>query len=191
MMALCDQASFSDAHEAVSIPIIAANLHRAILPRKSQIWAVMRPNDDERRLVYSLAATFLGRMCLSGDALSLNQSQWDIVTRGQDFYRRVWPVIARGHSKRFGPDVLSYRHPTGWQGVLRANETHALVVCHRFGPSDSSGYEPLEIELPIGIGWRIVEVFGEESSSCHVANGALFCPLPDSWSACAVWLQAD
>jgi len=190
MMALCDQASFSDAHEAVSIPIIAANLHRAILPRKSQIWAVLRPNDDERRLVYSLAATFLGRMCLSGDALSLNQSQWNIVTRGQDFYRRVWPVIARGHSKHFGPDVLSYRHPTGWQGVLRANETHALIVCHRFGPSGSSGYEPLEIELPRGGEWRIIDTFAEASGASHITNGTLFCPLPDSWSACAVWLQA-
>jgi len=191
MMALCDQASFSDAHEAVSIPIIAANLHRAILPRKSQIWAVIRPNDDERRLVYSLAATFLGRMCLSGDALSLNEAQWNIVTRGQGFYRQIWPVIANGQSRRFGPDVLSYRHPTGWQGVLRSNETHALVVCHRFGPSDSSDYEPLEIALAGGKEWRIVDTFAEASGSCHIANGALVCPLPDSWSACAVWLEAE
>jgi len=191
MMALCDQASFSDAHEAVSIPIIAANLHRAVLPRKSQIWAVLRPNDDERRLVYSLAATFLGRMCLSGDALSLNDAQWDIVTRGQRFYRQIWPVIANGQSRRFGPNVLSYRHPTGWQGVLRSNETHALVVCHRFGPSDSSPNAPLEIGLPGGREWRMVDTFAEENNTPRIENGALVCPLPDSWSACAVWLRAD
>lgn len=189
MMALCDQASFSDAHELRSIPIIAANLQRAILPRKSQIWAVLRSSDDERRLVYSLAATFLGRMCLSGDAQNLSEAQWRTVARGQEFYRMVWPVIARGQSRFFGPPVASYNHATGWQGVLRFNKSNALVVCHRF---DSTASQPMEIELPHQSRWRLVSTFGEQSGeTARVENGTLKCFLPDSWSACAVWLQAQ
>lgn len=190
MMALCDQASFSDAHELRTIPIIAANLQRAILPRKSQIWAVLRQGDDERRLAYSLAATLLGRMCLSGDAEKLSAKQWQTVVRGQKFYRLVWPVIARGQSRRFGPAVASYNHPTGWQGVLRFDSKRALVVCHRF---DATAPQPIEIELPRESRWRIEAVFGETQSEQppRVADGTLHCFLPDSWSACAVWLEAE
>ena len=189
MMALCDQASFSDAHELRSIPIIAANLHHAILPRKSQIWAVLRAGDDERRLVYSLAATMLGRMCLSGDILSLSDVQWKTVVRGQKFYRTIWPVIARGQSRFFGPSIASYNHPTGWQGVLRFGESNALVVLHRFGVADA---QPLEIELPHQSRWRVVAAFGESGAPApRVENGTLRCFLPDAWSACAVWLQIE
>ncbi len=75
MLALSAMSSFSDAHESLDIPIIAANLHRVMLPRQSQIWAVLRKGDDQRRLVYSLAATFLGRMCISGDIVDLSDAQ--------------------------------------------------------------------------------------------------------------------
>jgi alpha-galactosidase len=36
MMSISSMASFSDAHECPEIPIIAANLHRTILPRQSR-----------------------------------------------------------------------------------------------------------------------------------------------------------
>ena len=64
MQAVTSMASFSDAHEWQAIPVIAANVTRAILPAQSQIWAVIRSKDDEKRLYYSLSNTFLGRMCL-------------------------------------------------------------------------------------------------------------------------------
>ena len=66
MMSLCSMASFSDSHECEEIPVIAANLHRVILPRQSQIWAVLRKTDSPKRTAYSVINTFLGRMCLSG-----------------------------------------------------------------------------------------------------------------------------
>jgi alpha-galactosidase len=81
MMALASMASFSDAHETLEIPIIAANLHRLILPQQSQIWAVLRKNHDERRLSYLLTAAFLGRMCLSGDVCELTDKQWKHVLK--------------------------------------------------------------------------------------------------------------
>ena len=92
-MAVTSMASFSDAHECVEIPIIAANLHRAILPRQSQIWAVIRKSDSRKRIAYSVAATFLGRMCLSGDVTDLSQSQWEVIDKGIAFYKRIAPII--------------------------------------------------------------------------------------------------
>ena len=58
MMELVSQASFSDAHETLAIPVIAANMHRVIQPAQSQIWAVLRAKDDADRLTYSLTSTF-------------------------------------------------------------------------------------------------------------------------------------
>jgi alpha-galactosidase len=50
MLARTAMSSFSDAHELLEIPIIAANLHRLMRPRQSQIWAVLHASDDEHRL---------------------------------------------------------------------------------------------------------------------------------------------
>jgi alpha-galactosidase len=60
MMSITAMSSFSDAHETEEIPIIAANLHRVILPRQSQIWAVIRKDDSLKRIAYSIVNTFLG-----------------------------------------------------------------------------------------------------------------------------------
>ncbi|MCD8120290.1 MAG: alpha-galactosidase [Lachnospiraceae bacterium] len=126
MMSLCDMASFSDAHECEEIPIIAANLHRAILPRQSQIWAVIRKHDSLRRIAYSIANTFLGRMCLSGDVTELTDEQWDVIDRGMAFYREIAPIIRDGRSYRFGTHITSERHPKGWQGIVRV-KTSAMT----------------------------------------------------------------
>ncbi|HWT74447.1 MAG TPA: glycoside hydrolase family 36 protein, partial [Mobilitalea sp.] len=87
MMRACSMASFSDAHECREIPIIAANLHRVILPRQSQIWAVIRKEDDLKRIAYSIANTFLGRMCLSGDVTDLSKDSWKVIDEGISFYK--------------------------------------------------------------------------------------------------------
>ena len=91
----------------MELPISAANLHRLVLPRQSQVWAVLRRGDSAQRLVYSLAAGFLGRMCISGELHALNEAQWEWFTRAQTLYREAVPVIARGGSWRFGPLVPS------------------------------------------------------------------------------------
>ena len=54
-------ASFSDAHECDEIPIIAANMHRMILPRQSQIWAVVKAGQPLQKAVLpNLQRTFWG-----------------------------------------------------------------------------------------------------------------------------------
>jgi alpha-galactosidase len=153
MLALTAMSSFSDAHECPEIPVIAANLHRLMLPRQSQVWAVLRAAADDRRTVYSLAAGFLGRLCLSGDFAGLRAGQRALVDRAVALYRRAVPLIRSGRSHRHGPDVASYRHATGWQAVVRLSKDgrRALVVGHAFA---SPGARRVRIPLP-GRGWRV------------------------------------
>ena len=154
MLGRTAMSSFSDAHELAEIPIIAAGLHRLLLPRQSQIWAVLRQSDTERRLVYSLAATFLGRMCLSGDVDRLDESQWAIVRNALRLYRLAAPVIKAGRSRRTGTVGESWRRPQGWQAVTRISEdgTAALIVAHTFESAPCC----LEVALPPGGDWTIV-----------------------------------
>ena len=163
MLALTAMSSFSDAHEAVEIPIIAANLHRLMLPRQSQIWAVLRATQSDQRLAYSLAATFLGRMCLSGGIEDLSQDQWQLATRAMALYRQAAPVIKHGASRRFGALGLSWRHPTGWQAVRRisGDGARALIVLHTFASS------PREVEIPLPPGrWTVESAFPEADAEC-------------------------
>lgn len=145
MMSACSMASFSDAHECEEIPIIAAALHRVILPCQSQIWAVIRETDSLKRIAYSVANTFLGRMCISGDVCNLTPEQWDVIDRGIAFYKKCAPIIKDGTSLLYERYSSSWRHPKGWQAVVRFLENGAcMAVIHTFG-----GTLPGEIRIPL------------------------------------------
>lgn len=168
-LGLCQLASATDSHEERELPIIAANLHRAMLPRQSLIWAVLRSGDSDKRLVWSLAATLLGVMCLSGDIDRLTGEQWAIVDAGIAFYRRASEVILDGVTKRHGPPIASCRHPEGWQAVERTTPDGArkLVVTHVYpGAPDSVGVD-------VGEGWALEGVFAEDASAVTYCDGAL------------------
>ncbi|MBB5353456.1 alpha-galactosidase [Haloferula luteola] len=156
MMARTAMSSFSDAHELVEIPIIAANLHRLLLPRQNQIWAVLHPQDSPQRVAYSLAATFLGRMCLSGAIEKLSGESWALVREGIALYQKAAPVIKYGISRRFGAVGESWRDPRGWQAVVRQSDNQALVVVHTFGGA------PAIIEMPLAGDWVLEDSLGGE-----------------------------
>lgn len=186
MMARCSMGSFSDAHETREIPIIAANLHRLILPRQSQIWAVLRKGNDDRRLAYLLSSTFLGRMCLSGDITELSEHQWVLALQAQQLYARVAPIIKRGRSYRYGPLVTAYRHPRGWQAVLRVSEDgqEALAVAHSFGAE-----VPSQISLPLPDGaWIIAGRFQVNAQEPVVDGSQLRLPFGGEFDSCVVHL---
>lgn len=157
MQALTSMASFSDAHECNAIPVIAANVTRAILPAQSQIWAVLRHADSEQRMYYSLSSTFLGRMCLSGDVYDLEDWQWSIVEEGIRFYRLCAPVIRDGRSFRQGPHVSSYNHLRGWQAMCRRSQdmSQMLVVAHTFEDCQDT----VKVELPGDEVWQVTGEF--------------------------------
>jgi alpha-galactosidase len=150
MLARTAMSSFSDAHELVEIPLIAANLHRLLLPRQNQIWAVLHPHDSLQRIQYSLAATFLGRMCLSGGIAGLPEESWQLVREMIELYGKAAPVIKYGTSRRFGESGESWRYPRGWQAVVRTSETQVLVVFHTFAEA------PEEVSVPLAGEWVAV-----------------------------------
>ncbi|MFU0828570.1 MAG: Alpha-galactosidase [Lachnoclostridium sp.] len=153
MMELASQASFSDAHETTAIPIIAANLHRVIKPSQSQIWAVMRKNDSEKRIYYSIISTFLGRMCLSGDIYDLSDKQWKIIEDGMKFYGEVSDIIKYGTTIKYENTVKSYNKPQGQQLVIRQYGNKLLVIAHRFENSK-------EISLDFLKDYKIIKEYG-------------------------------
>jgi alpha-galactosidase len=182
LLAATAMSSFSDAHESIDIPIIAANLHRVMLPRQSQIWAVLRRTDTRKRLVYSLSATFLGRMCLSGDIADLDAAQAALCHEAMRLYGLAAPVIADGRSHRFGPPLTSYRKPASWQAVVRGGEDLVLVVAHSFA-------RPQEISLPLPFRCQeVVSMLTRETGSPLRGDDAVHLSLQD-WDAAVILLR--
>lgn len=177
----CAMSSFSDAHETPDIPIIAANLLPIVPRTKLQIWAVLRKADSMQRLYYSLAATFLGRMCLSGDVHELDSEQWKVVREGIEFYRSLAPQLGNGICHRHGPSVTSYNRPTGWQAVVSETDSTCVVIAHTFCESRA------EVVIPMPEGnWIIHRTFANLCSSASVTPGAIRWSEPGDFAG-AVW----
>lgn len=159
-----DLSSFSDAHETTSIPIIAANELNLLPASKNLIWVVLHAEASAEQLIYRLASGFLGRICLSGQVMALTTKQWQLVDQALAMYQQCHDLIAQGTPFRFGPSVLSYQRPQGWQvaGFSDCSEldlaNHLLVVAHSFEHDQSQ-----QISLPeVGDGWRLVSDFGSD-----------------------------
>lgn len=191
MMAITSMASFSDAHECLEAPIIAANLHRVILPRQNQIWAVLKKEDSQKRMVYTMVNTFLGRMCLSGDIQDLNEKQWDIIERGIGFYKKITPVIKNGFSYRFGTKIKTYRQPAGWQGILRVStdKKEMIVLIHSFKKGEEVG--KVQIQLPNGYSYRIEDVYTDDGTDIYIEEDKLICNINEAFKAIAVYIKTD
>lgn len=156
MMELVSQASFSDAHECVSIPIIAANLHRLIRIEQSQIWAVLRKDDDIHRINYSLSSGFLGRLCVSGDVFDISDEKLEVVKEAVSFYKKAKSIIKNGFTSLIDCTAVSYNKPVGYQRVLRTLGSEALLVVHTF---ENGGDPPLKDILDK---YLIADSFGSE-----------------------------
>lgn len=187
LMGKTSMASFSDAHECEEIPIVAANLHRVIHPSQSQIWAVIREKDSLKRIAYSVANTFLGRMCISGDVTRLTDTQWKVIDEGMDFYREIAPIIQEGQSYRYGTKIRSVRHPKGWQAVARCGTNgKTYVVAHMF---DGEIPEYIEIELPKEARETIKRVYSHDAVNVKVENHKLILKPEENRMAIAVVLE--
>lgn len=191
MQGVTSMASFSDAHEWKTIPVIAANVTRQILPAQSQIWAVLRKNDDDKRVYYSLTNTFLGRMCLSGDMSEISSHQMEIVDKAISFYKKCVPIIKDGRNFRFGPAVKSYNRPLGWQCVFRTCEGSAMAVVNTFEtPGDR-----IEIDLDAtgfasqDICYDRFEVFARSSVKFSIENNKLIIDKPEEFEGFVILIK--
>lgn len=183
LMSLFDMASFSDAHECVTIPVIAANLHRLILPMQSQIWAVLRKDDSLRRIHYSMVSAFLGAMCLSGDVTSLSDEHWAVVDRDIAFYRSVRHLIARGDSRVTQNGITSYSDLRGWQTVVRENSDEMLVTVHTFG-----GDLPAAVTVDTGPG-EVTDAVTSEGNRYALTGGKLIVEIKANFEASAFHIK--
>lgn len=188
LMSRMSMASFSDAHECEEIPIIAANLHWVIHPAQSQIWAVIRQTDSLKRIAYSIANTFLGRMCLSGDVTNLSREQWQMIESGMEFYREIVPMIREGQSYHYGTKIKSTRHPRGWQALVRMGKNgKAYLVIHVF--ENELLPEKIRIPLPKGCPEKITRMYTEGEEEFRICGHCAEYQIRESRKALAVLLE--
>jgi len=185
MMGLTTLAASSDAHELDNIPIVAANMHRAIAPVQSQVWATVRPFHSARRLFYVMTGGMLGRLCLSGDAERLDDDQWSIVEAGIKFYNKITPILMKGATHWYGSKGQSYRHPTGWQGILRMNEQEAYAVVHTFGGIVTGD---IHIDLPEG-SYEIIDTYMENPSAASMHENRLTITAESEFQGFAIHMR--
>lgn len=191
MMSLTAMSSFSDAHETPDIPLIAADLSRLVWSGQKQIWAVLRASDDAHRLSYSLAATFLGRMCLSGKVAELSPDSWAFVRQAIDFYREVAPVIRDGVHRVHRNAGRSWQHPTGHQicAITAPPRNHLLIVWHNF---ENPRVETFALPPPPpGRRWVVRRQLHAPQQALALRSDTLHWPTAPAWTGGVVWLQAD
>ena len=183
MIGVSAMSSFSDAHEVVEVPYIAANLHLLMLPAQSLIWAVLRSDESIERTIYSLSAAFLGRMCISGQVDELRKDQYRVLHEAIDYYKKIDDVLKNGKTRIYGNRGTSTRYPTGTQVVIRNTDKEMLVVCHAF---DQPGGE-MRIDVPAG--FIIEERFF--APDVRVEKGQLVIPSMDTRTAQSVMLRLE
>ena len=152
-------------------------------PAQSLIWCVLHKVDTKDRTIYSLAATFLGRMCLSGDVDDLTVEQKQILHRAIDFYKKLDDVIINGSSHIYGNRGRNTRYPKGTQAVLRKTDNEILLVCHAF----DEPCEKLEIEIPSG--FEIYDTFNPKN--INLSHNKLVINKMDSFTAEAILLNIE
>ena len=193
-LSLTDNQRFSETGEPVEYYVlldISASIRQTrfedIKASLTQFMNGLRETDSLKRIAYSVANTFLGRMCLSGDVTNLSPKQWDVIERGIAFYRRIAPVIKKGCTYIVSPQVRCIRHPEGWQGVVRVGENGgAYVLIHTFGGAYP---ETVGIRLPDGTPEKIAGIYSDAQTEVWTENGILYCRPGDNWRAVAVYLK--
>lgn len=186
-MQTADYLSFSDAHEEREIPVIAADLHRLILPSKSQIWAVLRKDDSLARIAYSVCAGMYGVLCISGDVFNLSKEQWSLALEGVSFYKKASPVIANGFTKRFGPFQKSNRALKEYQASVRYGENgQALVIVHSFEHDGN-----LNISIPLNDDYEIEDKYETGNHDITIAGRNINIRFDKAFDAVAVLITPN
>ncbi|TAG78755.1 MAG: alpha-galactosidase [Betaproteobacteria bacterium] len=187
LMARCEMASFSDAHETTNVPILAAQLQRLILPRQCQIWAVLHAADTSDRLIYSLSATFYGRMCISGEVFDLSDAQMGIVKDAMDFYLAAAPTLKHGRSTLRDSGIGNRRQSTGWQSVARVSEDGdaLLLVAHTFNTPNATA---LTFELPSGH-WSVSRAFHSDAVQVSVEDRTVHVTVTRPFNGVGILLE--
>lgn len=177
-MSKVSMCSFSDAHECREIPLVAANVSRIVPARQIQIWAVIRDEDDISRIIYSLCAAMIGRICLSGDVLTLTEEKINCIREGLDFYNGIKEIVRYGAITDISSTVEYYREPRGRQVYEKEYQGRRLVIVHCLEGSD-------EIAVPAE-GYRLVGAYTDLE---YCLTGGLLRITPENYRAGAFLLE--
>ena len=115
---------------------------------------MLRAGADLHRINFLLTASFLGRLCLSGEIFDLTDEQWQAALDGIEFYGEIKHIIKNGVTTQIRTDAEDYSAPCGYQAVLREYNTQALLIVHTF----KDGANPPVDDLSDG--YEVVKTFG-------------------------------
>ncbi len=104
----------------------------------------------------------------SGDVDNLSDRQWELVDGSIAFYRECAGIIRDGVSYRYGPEVLSYAHPEGYQIVVRIAGNRAMAVVHTFEYSGE-----IRENVPVLGGFRLADCWGDKNIKLCLEQGSL------------------
>ncbi len=173
MMGVTAMSSFSDAHECMEVPIVAANMHYLISPRQSQVWCVLKDEFDRAHMQYIIASGFLGRLCWSGYIDKLEEWQMDMLYYAERLYKKASHIIKDGRSEIIRTSFINNRNPQGTQAVVRysRDKSEALVVYHCF-------HNPEEMEILFDDDYEIVDILYDnectlEGNTLHISGDEL------------------
>lgn len=178
-MSKVSMCSFSDAHECNEIPLVAANVSRAIPARQIQIWAALRETDTVSRTVYSLCAAMIGRICISGDVLRMTDEKRRLLKDGLDFYREVKDIVRYGDISELDCNVEYYRKPAGRQIYCKNYQNKRLYIVHALEWEH-------EIVLPLD-GYELVRAYTD--LTYQITGGKLHIPVQGNYKAGAFYLR--
>ena len=144
-ISLADMVSFSDAHECSSGVNIAFNLHRYILPRKLQIWAVLRQEHTIEEIKFTCAKAMLGRFCLSGKLALLKDEIKQTVKTATDYYSSITDIIANGVTTVIYDQVDSYFHTKGCVYLIRESLDGKEKLLYAFAIDEPNSRFDIEV----------------------------------------------
>ena len=146
-MRLGTMASFSDAAETNSVPLIAARTSFLIPYRSNQVWVTLRTGEEPERTFYLLASGFLGRFCVSGDVDRLSDAQNDALRKAISLYQQNLDILRQGVSELDESGIThSWNHPRGVQVFRRKAGCGELIVVHTFADGPETRSVPLDFQ---------------------------------------------
>ena len=183
-MRIGDMASFSDSHETIAVPLIAAQTAQQIPFTANQVWATLRTGEQKSRTIYQLASGFLGRLCVSGDAAEFSPFQKQAVRDAAELYKQCTDVIKNGVS-RLERHLLghNYSSPRGYQIFRRTLGKRQLIVVHTFKDV------PAAIDIPLAHG-RVLHSLAHGLAYQVTAQKISF-PQPQEFSAAVLLVEFD
>ncbi|OYO51418.1 hypothetical protein CG709_19825, partial [Lachnotalea glycerini] len=112
-----------------------------------------------------------------------------VIDRGIAFYKKIAPIIRDGYTYRFGPEILSYRHPIGWQGILRSGEYgDAFALFHVFDGDLENKYT---INIPTEFEYEVEEVYSDGAVEIELQANKLSYKPTENRKAVAVYLKRN